>query len=211
MYKTIFQFLKWWVILEPPHTHTHTHIYIYYYGRFINQFPPNIIRSIWQFERINKKICRQTCLLCSIKYVSMKKCCQNIHILNFMILQLINITAHWNTDIIHPPLMMAQSWAKSTKGITNYGKFINQFLPNIIRLICQFKRINKKICGQKMSIMFNQIYIYIYCHPQTDCFVLSELFSVARHVGCLKPGSKPIQLYVRLSLRPLSQQAYHIG
>ena len=24
----------------------------------------------------------------------------------------------------------------------------------------------------------------IYCHPQTDCFVLSELFSVARHVGC---------------------------
>ena len=22
--------------------------------------------------------------------------------------------------------------------------------------------------------------MYIYCHPQTDCFVLSELFSVAR-------------------------------
>ena len=48
------------------------------------------------------------------------------------------------------------------------------------------------------------------CHPQTDCFVLSELFSVARHVGRSKPGSKPIQLYVRLSLRPLGQQAYHI-
>ena len=30
------------------------------------------------------------------------------------------------------------------------------------------------------------VYIYIYCHPQTDCFVLSELFSVARHVGDLK-------------------------
>ena len=55
------------------------------------------------------------------------------------------------------------------------------------------------------------IYIYIYCHPQTDCFVLSELFSVARHVGHSKPGSKPIQLYVRLSLRPLGQQAYHVG
>ena len=27
------------------------------------------------------------------------------------------------------------------------------------------------------------MYIYIYCHPQTDCFVLSELFSVARHAG----------------------------
>ena len=29
----------------------------------------------------------------------------------------------------------------------------------------------------------NQLYIYIYSHPQTDCFVLSELFSVTRHVG----------------------------
>ena len=54
------------------------------------------------------------------------------------------------------------------------------------------------------------IYIYIYCHLQTDCFILSELFSVARHVGRLKPGSKPIQLYVRLSLRSLGQQAYHV-
>ena len=53
------------------------------------------------------------------------------------------------------------------------------------------------------------IYIYIYRHPQTDCFVLSELFSVAKQVGRSKPGSKPIQLYVRLSLRPLGQQAYH--
>ena len=48
------------------------------------------------------------------------------------------------------------------------------------------------------------IYIYIYCHPQTDCFVLSELFSVVRHAGRSKPGSKPVQLYVRLSFRPLS-------
>ena len=53
--------------------------------------------------------------------------------------------------------------------------------------------------------------IYIYSHPQTDCFVLSELFSVARHAGGSKQGLKPIQLYVRLSLRPLGQQAYHVG
>ena len=37
------------------------------------------------------------------------------------------------------------------------------------------------------------IYTYIVCHPQTDCFVLSELFSVARHAGRSKPGSKPVQ------------------
>ena len=54
------------------------------------------------------------------------------------------------------------------------------------------------------------IYIYIYCHPKTDCFVLSEVFSVARHVGRLKSGSKPIQLYIRLSLRLLGQQVYHV-
>ena len=53
-------------------------------------------------------------------------------------------------------------------------------------------------------------YIYIYCHPQTHCSVLSELFSVVWHVGRWKPGSKPVQLYVRLSLRPLGQKAYHV-
>ena len=40
-------------------------------------------------------------------------------------------------------------------------------------------------------VIYIYIYIYIHCHPQTDCFVLSELFSVARHVGCSKPGLKP--------------------
>ena len=51
----------------------------------------------------------------------------------------------------------------------------------------------------------------IYSHPQTDCFVVSQLFSVARHVGCLKLGLRPAQLYIRLSIRPLGQQAYHVG
>ena len=54
------------------------------------------------------------------------------------------------------------------------------------------------------------IYIYIYCHPQTDCFV-SQPFNVARHVGRLKLGLKPTQLHVRLSIRPLGQQTYHVG
>ena len=46
---------------------------------------------------------------------------------------------------------------------------------------------------------------------KTDCFVVSQLFSVARHVGRLKLGSKPTQLYVRLSIRLLGQQAYHVS
>ena len=53
--------------------------------------------------------------------------------------------------------------------------------------------------------------IYIYCHPQTDCLDISQLFSMAGDVGRLKLGSKPAQLYVRLSIRPLDQQVYHVG
>ena len=51
----------------------------------------------------------------------------------------------------------------------------------------------------------------MYCHPQTDSFVVLQLFSVARHVGCLKLGSKPTQLYVRLTIIPLSQQVNHVS
>ncbi len=53
--------------------------------------------------------------------------------------------------------------------------------------------------------------MYIYCHPQTDCFVLSQLFSVARHVERLKMGLKPAQLYVRLNIRPLDLISYHVS
>ena len=39
------------------------------YARYINQFPPNIIKSIRQYERINKKYVDKKCLLCSTKYI----------------------------------------------------------------------------------------------------------------------------------------------
>ena len=64
--------------------------------------------------------------------------------------------------------MMAQSRAESTRDTYNYGQYINQFPPKVIR---EFERIQKKICRHKMSIMFNEIcineemlpkYTYIY-------------------------------------------------
>ena len=61
-----------------------------------------------------------------------------------------------------------------------------------------------------ISLISLFLFIYIYCHPHTDCFVVSQLFSVARHVGSLKLGSKPAQLDVRLSIRPLGQRVYHV-
>ena len=58
------------------------------------------------------------------------------------------------------------------------------------------------------AFLIDYIYTYIYCHPQTDCFVVSQLSSVTEHVCCLKLGSK---LYIRLSIILLSQQANHVS
>ena len=69
------------------------------------------------------------------------------------------------------------------------------------------QREKSKCMYQYRVDIYIYIYIYIYCHPQTDCFVRSELFSVARHAG----RSKPVQLYVRLCFRPLVHQADHVG
>ena len=54
---------------------------------------------------------------------------------------------------------MAQSWAESTKDIYNYGQYINQFPLNTIKAIQQYERIQKKICRQKMPIIYNKICI----------------------------------------------------
>ena len=72
----------------------------------------------------------------------------------------------------NPPLMMAQSWAESTKEITNYGRFIIiiiiQFPPNIIRSIRQFERINKKYVDKKCllsSIKYMYMCVCVYVCP----------------------------------------------
>ena len=47
-------------------------------------------------------------------------------------------------------------------------------------------------------------YIYIYSHPQADCFVVSQLFTVAWHARRFKLGSKPTYVYARISVLLLS-------
>ena len=51
------------------------------------------------------------------------------------------------------------TWAESTRDTYNYGQYLNQFPPNMIKVIREFERIQKKICRHKMSIMFNEICI----------------------------------------------------
>ena len=59
-------------------------------------------------------------------------------------------------------------------------------------------------CFLSCNYMF---FIYIFIYRQT----VSLYHSVARQVGHLKLWSKPTQLYVRLSIIPLSQQVNHIS
>ena len=55
--------------------------------------------------------------------------------------------------------MMTRRRIESTRDIYNYGQYINKIPPNTIKAIRQYERIQKKICRQKMSIMFNEICI----------------------------------------------------
>ena len=58
---------------------------------------------------------------------------------------------------------------------------------------------------QKQSHSHRQTHTYIcvcvcvcvcvHCHPQTDCFVVSQHFSVAKQIGRFKLGLKPVQHY----------------
>ena len=55
--------------------------------------------------------------------------------------------------------------------------------------------------------------IWWWFHPQTDYFVVTQLFNVIRHLWYFKLGLKPAQVYVRLSIIPLSHQSnkHHLG
>ena len=107
--------------------------------------------------------------------------------------------------------MMAQSRAESTREINNYGSYINQFLPNIIKSIRQYERINKKICRQKMSIIFNEICINEEILPKYTYILLLRYvkwltdfrglpFSVEMPTSCLKHMNSVLSEFMPLSV-----------
>ena len=85
--------------------------------------------------------------------------------------------------------MMAQSRGESTRDTYNYGQYLNQFPPNTIKVIREFERIQKKICRHKMSIMFNEICIYIYI------YIYSKNSGVIQLIG-KGIGNKKYNLYL---------------
>ena len=47
-------------------------------------------------------------------------------------------------------------------------------------------------------------HIYIYSYPQIDCFIVSQLFSVVRHIRCFKRELKDGWFYVGPISYPLA-------
>ena len=73
---------------------------IYNYGKYINQFPPNTIKAIWQYIQINKKICRQKMSICSTR---------------LYIYIYIYIYMHTHTLLIEYYLCLSVQWEKSAR------------------------------------------------------------------------------------------------
>ena len=75
-----------------------------------------------------------------------------IYVLSIVLFTLVLSAAHkYNSTLEYrrltdPPLMMSQSRAESTRFAYNYGQHINQFPPNMIKVIREFERIQKNIC-----------------------------------------------------------------
>ena len=92
----------------------------------------------------------------------------------------------------------------------DYTVILCRVLTDISAFMCsRFKCLDQYMSTRTHTYIHT--YIHAYCHSQTDCFVVWQFFNVARHVGRLKLGSKPAQLYVRLSIIPLSHQANHVS
>ena len=69
---------------------------------------------------------------------------------------------------------------------------ISQMIPHLVyQQPTNWDRDNNKLLSC-------YIYIYIYCHPQTKCFLVSQLISAIRHVRYFKLRLKPAKLYVSL-------------
>ena len=70
--------------------------------------------------------------------------CYTIHQYKWSFLQSSNVHAKVTSLLKYTHLMMAQDWAESIKENVNYGRFINQLPLDIIKLMWQFERVDKK-------------------------------------------------------------------
>ena len=98
----------------------------------------------------------------------------NIYIYIYIYNLVINVHAKITSVLQYTPLMMLQDQIESIKKPINYGRFIDQFLPDTIKFIWRLERKNTKIYRQRMSILFHYIYIYIYIYIKVKLATIVE-------------------------------------
>ena len=88
------------------------------------------------------------------------------------------------------PTLWCSSYRKGSLWVTlNYGRHL--YLLTILRLEIDFVLLPARVEGlDTHTHTHTYIYIERESHPKKDCFVASQLFSLARHSRCLKLGSK---------------------
>ena len=87
----------------------------------------------------------------------------------------------WNILTTNKNTFLILSWLSSSPFLSHTLGFIKLFTDWVLLLVYIY--------------IYIYICIYIY-HQQTGSFVVSKLFSLARHARCFKLGSKPGWLYV---------------
>ena len=66
------------------------------------------------------------------------------------------------------------------------------FFPHVLdKEECLSSEVDEEKDTHTIVYIYIYIYIYIYSHPQSDGFVVSQHFSVARAARCFKPILKP--------------------
>ena len=76
--------------------------------------------------------------------------------------------------------MMAQNQAESIWEINNYGRYINQFPPNIIKSIRHYERINKKYVDKNVYYFQSNLY---QCRNAANIYIIIIIIMPCRQYG----------------------------
>ena len=110
--------------------------------------------------------------------------------------------------IIDPTLMMAQSRAESTWEINNYGRFINQFPPNIIKSTLQYERINKKKYVDKNCPLYSMKYVSMEkCSQYIYIYIYIYIYREREREGEPKFAHSQTQIYIHTGYLKISVES----
>ena len=152
------------------------------YGKYINQFLLNTIKSIWQYERINKKICRR-----KMSIMFNEICITEEMLPKYTYIYFIRGTkfdpAYKQTKFIHVKIF------KYLKSRYNH---------EVIAKLNNIQKVLSKICANKYRISLLQV-----CLDSKVC-PLDILFNIRR--ARLQPGHKIKAIFIENSLDKLTKQ-----